>query len=83
MKLFKGKIGHISYKSHRKSGKLYRGSQEAEKKKTPCPKLGTAQPQLVLVIVCILITPLLLIIYLTCQLPLHNYTTLGYLKFVL
>ena len=35
MKLFKVKIGHISQKSHRKSGKLYRGSQEVEKKKTP------------------------------------------------
>ena len=35
MKLFKGKIGHISYKSRRKSGKLYPGSQEAKKKKCP------------------------------------------------
>ena len=35
MKLFKGKKGHISWKSHRKSGKLYCGSQEVEKKKTP------------------------------------------------
>ena len=36
MKLFKGKIGPISKKSYRKSGKIYRGSQEVEKKKTPC-----------------------------------------------
>ena len=33
MKFFKGKIGHISWKSHRKSRKLYRGSQGAEEKK--------------------------------------------------
>ena len=29
-----GAIGHISWKSHRKYGWLYRGSQEVEKKKT-------------------------------------------------
>ena len=28
-------IGHISCNSHRKYGKLYRGSQEAEKKRRP------------------------------------------------
>ena len=33
MKHFKGKIGPISYKSHRKSVKLYRSSQEVEKKR--------------------------------------------------
>ena len=35
MKRFNGKIGPISKKSHRKSGKLYRGSQEVEKKRRP------------------------------------------------
>ena len=32
---FKGKIGHIWCKSHRKSGKFYHSSQGADKKKTP------------------------------------------------
>ena len=36
MKLFKGKIVPLPLPPHRKSGKLYRGSQEVKKKKTPC-----------------------------------------------
>ena len=44
MKLFEGKIGPISQKSHRKSIKLYRGSQEVERKKDALPKyLNTVQ----------------------------------------